>query len=69
MRFLSPFEVSLENRGMSRWQTVLLHTVGAAGFMFLLQHFTMNATLEMSVIWAIAFGGCATGLAYMQTRR
>jgi hypothetical protein len=51
------------------WRYILLHTAAAALFIFLLQRFTLNATLEASLLWAVVFGGCAAGLAYAQTNR
>ena len=51
------------------WRYVLLHTVVAAAFIFLLQRYTMNASLNVSLLWALAFGGCAAGLAYRQSNR
>ena len=54
---------------MQRWQPVVLHTAVAAVFMFLLQRFVMGATLEMSLLWAVAFGGGAAVLASRQANR
>ncbi|MCP1832880.1 hypothetical protein M2222_001472 [Bradyrhizobium elkanii] len=54
---------------MKAWRTIALHTVVAAGFMFLLQRYGLSATLESSLLWAIVFGGCAAGLAYSQANR
>jgi hypothetical protein len=54
---------------MQHWRTILLHTATAAVFMFLLQRFIMNAALETSLLWAVAFGGCAAVLATMQANR
>ncbi|MHC2334340.1 hypothetical protein [Bradyrhizobium sp. USDA 4454] len=54
---------------MKVWRTIALHTVVAAGFMFLLQRYGLSATLESSLLWAIVFGGCAAGLAYSQANR
>jgi hypothetical protein len=48
---------------------VALHTVVAAVFMFLLQRFVLSASLESSLLWALAFGGCAAFLAYSQANR
>jgi hypothetical protein len=48
---------------------ILLHAVIAATFIFLLQRFALSATIETSFIWALTFGGCAAGLAWMQTNR
>jgi hypothetical protein len=54
---------------MQRWQPIVLHTVVAAAFMFLLQRFAMGATLEMSLLWTVAFGGGAAVLAARQANR
>ena len=51
------------------WRTILLHTATAAAFIFLLQRFGLNATLESSLLWAVVFGGCAAILATMQVNR
>ena len=54
---------------MKNWRYIALHTVAAAAFIFLLQRYGMNASLDTSLVWALAFGGCAAGLAYMQSNR
>ena len=54
---------------MKNWRYIALHTLGAAAFIFLLQRYTLNASLETSLLWALTFGGCAAGLAYMQSNR
>jgi hypothetical protein len=51
------------------WRYVLLHTVVAAAFIFLLQRYGLNASLESALLWALTFGGCAAGLAYSQINR
>ncbi|WP_035981167.1 hypothetical protein [Bradyrhizobium sp. STM 3843] len=56
-------------RAMKSWRTIVLHTAAAAVFMFVLQRFALNASLETSLLWAVVFGGCAAGLAYMQSNR
>jgi hypothetical protein len=35
----------------------------------MLQRYGLNASLDSSLLWALAFGGCAAGLAYMQSSR
>jgi len=40
-----------------------------SAFIFLLQRYGLSASLESSLLWALTFGGCATGLAYMQSNR
>jgi hypothetical protein len=54
---------------MTKWRRVALHAVAAAAFMFLLQHYAMSASLDLSLLWALTFGVCAAGLAYMQSNR
>jgi len=54
---------------MKNWRYMALHAVVAAGFIFLLQRYTLSATLESSLLWALTFGGCAAGLAYSQANR
>ena len=51
------------------WRYILLHAVAAAAFIFLLQRFALNATVDSSLLWAVVFAGCAAGLAYSQTNR
>jgi hypothetical protein len=54
---------------MKNWRYIGMHAVVAAGFIFLLQRYGLNATLESSLLWALTFGGCAAGLAYSQVNR
>ena len=54
---------------MKPWRYIALHTVAAAAFIFLLQRYTLHASLETSLLWALVFGGCAAGLAYTQSKR
>jgi len=54
---------------MGKWGRIAVHAMVAAAFMFVLQHFTLNATLETSLVWALIFAGCAAGLAYAQANR
>ena len=51
------------------WRTILLHTVAAGAFIFLLQRYALSATLESSLLWAVVFGGCAAVLATSQANR
>jgi hypothetical protein len=51
------------------WRTILMHTVAAATFIFLLQRYALSATLESSLLWAVVFGGCAAVLATSQANR
>jgi hypothetical protein len=54
---------------MQHWRYIALHTLGAGAFIFVLQRYVMSASLELSLLWALAFGGCAAGLAYRQSNR
>jgi putative exporter of polyketide antibiotics len=54
---------------MNKWLYVALHTSVAAAFIFLLQRYFLNATLESSLLWAVVFGACAAMLALKQTNR
>jgi hypothetical protein len=54
---------------MKNCRRVALHAVAAAAFMFLLQRYAMSASLDLSLLWALTFGVCAAGLAYMQSNR
>jgi len=55
--------------GMKNWLYIALHTAAAAVFIFALQRFALNASLETSLLWALTLGGCAAGLAHMQSNR
>jgi hypothetical protein len=54
---------------MTNWRYIAMHTVAAAAFIFMLQRYGLSASLESSLLWAVTFGGCAAGLAYMQSNR
>jgi hypothetical protein len=54
---------------MKTWQLMILHAAAAAAFIFLLQRYGLNASLESALLWALTFGGCAAGLAYSQSKR
>ena len=54
---------------MKNWRYIGLHTVLATGLIFLLQRYGLSASLDSSLLWALTFGGCAAGLAYMQSNR
>ncbi len=54
---------------MENWRYIVLHACVAATFIFLLQRYGLSASLDSSLLWAITFGGCAAGLAYMQSKR
>jgi hypothetical protein len=51
------------------WRYIALHTIAAATFIFVLQFYGLNAALESAILWALVFGGCAAGLAAMQSNR
>ena len=54
---------------MNSWLYIAMHTVAAAAFIFLLQRYALNASFDSSLLWAITFGGCAAGFAYVQSKR
>ena len=54
---------------MKNWRNMALHAAAAGTFMFLLQRYALGASFESSLLWALTFGGCAAGLAYMQSNR
>ena len=54
---------------MKHWRYIVLHTLAAAAFIFLLQRYALSASLESSLLWALTLGGCAAGLAYAQSNR
>lgn len=54
---------------MRNLRYILLHAVTASLFIFLLQRYALSATLDSALLWALTFGGCAAGLAYMQSNR
>jgi hypothetical protein len=53
---------------MQRWRYIGLHAVVAGAFFFMLQRYVLDASLDTSLLWALTFGGCAAGLAYMQSK-
>jgi hypothetical protein len=54
---------------MNTRRYIVLHAAAAAAFIFLLQRYALSASVESSLLWALIFGGCAAGLAYMQSNR
>ena len=54
---------------MKNWRYIALHAAAAAAFIFLLQRYALHASLESCLLWAVTLGGCAAGLAYMQSNR
>ncbi|MBR0974415.1 MULTISPECIES: hypothetical protein [Bradyrhizobium] len=68
MRDLLP--PAVEGRAaMKKWGFIAMHAAVAATFIFLLQRFSLNASLESSLLWALTFAVCAAGLAYKQSNR
>ena len=57
------------NSAMKKWGFIAMHAAVAATFIFLLQRFSLNASLESSLLWALTLGVCAAGLAYKQANR
>lgn len=57
------------NEAVKKWGFVAMHAAIAATFIFLLQRFGLNASLESSLLWALTFAVCAAGLAYKQSNR
>ena len=54
---------------MKRSRYIVLHAAAAGTFIFLLQRYVLDASLDSSLLWALAFGGCAAALAYTQSNR
>jgi hypothetical protein len=54
---------------MKRSRYIALHAAAAGAFIFLLQRYVLSASLDTSLLWALAFCGCAAALAYMQSNR
>jgi hypothetical protein len=54
---------------MKTWQLMILHALAASAFIFLLQRYGLNASLESALLWALTFGAAAAGLAYSQSKR
>ena len=71
MRQARAIAIAMRGRvgAMKNWRYIGMHAVVAAAFIFLLQRYGLNATLESSLLWALTFGGCAAGLAYSQVNR
>lgn len=68
MRDLSS-QAMQESGAVKKWGFIAMHAAVAATFIFLLQRFGLNASLESSLLWALTFGVCAAGLAYKQSNR
>ena len=54
---------------VKKWGFIAMHAAVAATFIFLLQRFSLDASLEASLLWALTFAVCAAGLAYKQANR
>jgi hypothetical protein len=54
---------------MKNRRYIALHALTAGAFIFLLQRYGLSASLDSSLLWALTFGGCAAGLAFMQSNR
>jgi len=54
---------------MKNWRYITLHALTAGAFIFVLQRYGLSASLDSSLLWALTFGGCAAGLAFMQSNR
>jgi hypothetical protein len=64
-----PTSAADRSGAMKRWGYIALHAAVAAAFIFLLQRYTLSASLESSLLWALTFAVCAAGLAYKQANR
>ncbi|UPK32041.1 hypothetical protein IVB18_27410 [Bradyrhizobium sp. 186] len=64
-----PYQAIGGNVAVKKWGFVAMHAAAAATFIFLLQRFILNASLESSLLWALTFAVCAAGLAYKQANR
>jgi hypothetical protein len=62
-------DVTERDGAMKNLRYIGLHAVAASSFVFVLQRFILNASLESSLLWALVFGGAAAGLAYSQANR
>ncbi len=54
---------------MKRSRYIALHAAAAGAFIFVLQRYVLDAPLDSSLLWALAFGGCAAALAFTQSNR
>ena len=54
---------------MPRGVHILLHTAAAGAFVFILQRFALNQSVETARAWALVFGIGAAALAWKQTER
>ena len=69
LRAGGPGRAAMKDWQLKTWQLRTLHAGAAATFIFLLQRYGLNASLDSALLWALTFGGCAAGLAYSQSKR
>lgn len=55
--------------GPGKWVRIALHAIGAGAFVFVLQHYILHQTLEVSAIWALGFAAAGGHLAWLQSSR
>lgn len=48
---------------------IVLHTLGAAVFIFVLNKIVLGTTMESAILWTVGFGALAGGLAWQHTQR
>lgn len=58
-----------EPAGPGKWVRILLHAIAAGAFLFVLQRYALQQTLEVSLIWALGFAAAAAHLAWRQSLR
>src|SRR5215475_12292076 len=58
-----------EGDHMTRGMMMLTVAAGREAAMKNWRYIALSASLETSLVWALTFGGCAAGLAYMQSNR
>jgi hypothetical protein len=54
---------------MKHWSYNALNAATAGALIFLLRRCAPDASLDTSLLWTLAFAGCAAGLTYMQSNR
>lgn len=55
--------------GLGKWTRIVLHAAGAGAFVFVLQHYLLHQTLEVSSLWALGFAAAGAHLAWLQSSR
>lgn len=48
---------------------IVLHTLGAAVFIFVLNKLVLGTSMESAILWTVGFGALAGGLAWQHTQR